>query len=72
MAIILHNMLVEWERNEWSKFWQLQYNCEEEFDPNDGGPEEVLDTVLQGNGEANRNIFVEELVTNNERAGNRL
>jgi DDE superfamily endonuclease len=68
VAIILHNMLVEWEGNEWSKFWQLQYNCEAEFDPNDGGPEEVLDAVLQGNGEARRNILVEELVSNNERA----
>jgi hypothetical protein len=61
-AIILHNMMVDWEGNAWNDFWREQYNGEGEFDPHDGGEEAILDEVARGDGQGRRQLLVEELV----------
>ena len=45
VCIVLHNMMVEWEGDEWSEFWWVKCNGEEEFDSAAGGPQ-VLPSMM--------------------------
>jgi len=38
-------MMVEWEGDEWSEFWWVKCNGEEEFDSAAGGPQ-VLPSMM--------------------------
>ncbi|KAF8577569.1 hypothetical protein K439DRAFT_1649067 [Ramaria rubella] len=46
VAIILHNMLIDWKGKEWINFWKRQHNPEEEPAGDEGGAKGMLDKVL--------------------------
>jgi len=54
-------MLIEWEEAKWAEYWRAQHDFGEDMGAEEGGIEGVLLCVTRRDGEAWRQVLVNEL-----------